>query len=1074
MFRRVIAPVILAAIAIASAPTTAQPVEPTNGPRHVSPNWHALTGATVTTSPGNTIENATLVFRDGAIVAAGRDIAIPEGARVWESEGLYVTPAFIEPFFEVDAPEPEAAGAHWNKGVKPQRSALDGGGASDGDASGLRSMGYAIANIAPKGGIFRGTSAVIALHSGDEAPSHHGVVLDDSLFHVASFDRVSGGYPGSQMGSIALVRQTLADVDWYASAHAMSMSAPGKADRPEDNAALRALTNDAPIMWDADDELQALRMIRHSNEFGRTPIVIGTGTEFRRLAAFKDADVRLVVPLTFPREPLVGTMADRESVTLRELQTWEQSPTNAWRLYEAGVDFSMTTSKRRKGEKFHDNLRKAIEHNLPEDVALAAMTTAPADLLGISGIAGTIEPGKLANFIVSDKPIFEKGAEIRDVWVEGVRYEINAAPAPTYEGDWLINGDEKFLVRIGAKNKVSVVDSRHGDDAKETYQGRNVTVSENRMSFDVDSEMIGIEGASMLVDAVFEGNSMHGTVIEPDGGVLEWIATRQPDGETEESEDDDAIEDDQVQDLDVPYVLPTPLGAFGYDVMPYQDSTLVINATIWTCGPEGIIEDGWLLADGQGKIEYVGPSRGEIPNDVNFVFDAEGKHVTPGLIDCHSHTGISGGVNEGTQAVTSEVRIADVINPDAIGWYRQLAGGITAVNQLHGSANPIGGQNSVVKIRWGAATADDMRIDDAIGGIKFALGENVKQSNWGGSNNTRYPQTRMGVETIIRDRFIAAREYGAAWDAYNKIPDREREGALPPRRDLELEALSEIIRGERLIHCHSYRQDEILMLCRVAEEFGFKIGTFQHVLEGYKVAEAIRENAIGASSFSDWWAYKFEVFDAIPDNGAIMHEVGVVVSFNSDSNELARRMNTEAAKAVKYGGVSEEEALKFVTLNPAKQLMIDHRVGSLEAGKDADFVIWSHHPLSTFARPELTVVESRMMFSLDKDTELRSIASAERQRLIQKIITPEPKKESKGEDEGDEIAEDEGKDAARDMVDSPPKAARFSQMQRLRAGVLTDEMLEREYRWMIENGLDPELARCGDCGCSVHSLFKRN
>jgi len=1066
-FCRTVAPVILAATVFIPALTSAQPVEPTNGPRQVSPKWHAITGATVTTSPGNTIENATIIVRNGAIVSAGRDVPVPDGARVWDADGLFITPAFIEPFFEVDSPDPEAAGAHWNSAVKPQRSALDGGGISDGDASGLRKMGFAIANIAPKGGIFRGTSAVVALHSGDSAPSHHGAVLDESLFHVASFDRAGRRtYPGSQMGAIALVRQTLTDVDWHAQARALSIGEPSKAERPEDNEALRALASDAPIMWDADDELQSLRMIRHSNEFGRTPIIVGTGTEFRRLGAFKDAGVRLVIPLTYPREPLVKTMADREYVSLRELQSWEQAPTNAWRLYEAGVRYAFTTSKRRKGEKFHENLRKALEHNLTEETALAALTTVPAEILGISGIAGTIEPGKLANFIVSDKPIFEKDAEIRDVWIDGSRYEINAAPAPSYEGDWAIEADEDFFVRIDAKNKLSVIDSRHGEDDKKTYKGRNVTISENRISFDVDSEMSGVEGASMLVDVVIEGDSMHGSVIEPDGTSLEWIATRLPDDDETESDDSDEAEDEPTGDLDAPYDLPTPLGAFGYNVLPFQDSMLIINATIWTCGPEGIIEDGWLLADGQGKIEYVGPSRGEIPHDVNFVIDARGKHVTPGLIDCHSHTGISGGVNEGTQAVTSEVRIADVINPDAIDWYRQLAGGVTAVNQLHGSANPIGGQNSVVKIRWGAASADEMRFDAAIGGIKFALGENVKQSNWGRNFNTRYPQTRMGIEAIIRDRFIAAREYGDAIAAFGALSDRDRAGALAPRRDLELEALHEILRGERLIHCHSYRQDEILMLCRLAEEFGFKIGTFQHVLEGYKVAEAIREFAIGASSFSDWWAYKFEVFDAIPDNGAIMHEVGVVVSFNSDSNELARRLNTEAAKAVKYGGVSEQEALKFVTLNPAKQLMIDHRVGSLEAGKDADFVVWSHHPLSTFARAEHTVVESRMMFSLDIDRELREFARAERQRIIQKIITPEPKDEKQSEDAGE--------DSEKESADEKPERGRFSLLQQLTAGTLTDEMLEREYLWMIENGLDPQLVRCGDCGCSIHSLFTSN
>ncbi|MDH3590426.1 MAG: amidohydrolase family protein [Planctomycetota bacterium] len=346
-------------------------------------------------------------------------------------------------------------------------------------------------------------------------------------------------------------------------------------------------------------------------------------------------------------------------------------------------------------------------------------------------------------------------------------------------------------------------------------------------------------------------------------------------------------------------------------------------------------------------------------------------------------TGISKGVNDSGQAVTAEVRIGDVTNPDAISWYRQLASGVTTVNSLHGSANPIGGQNQVNKVRWGAIHPDHMHFEGAIAGIKFALGENVKQSNWGDDFVTRYPQTRMGVETLIRDRFLAARDY-------------MKRGEKP--RDLELEALAEILRGERLIHCHSYRQDEILMLCRVAAEFDFKIGTFQHVLEGYKVADAIKENAIGGSAFSDWWAYKVEVQDAIPYNGALMHAVGVVVSFNSDSDSLVRSLNVEAAKAVKYGGVPREEALKFVTLNPAKQLKVDDRVGSIEAGKHADLALWSGDPLSTYSRCVATWVDGEKLYSEQQDKEHRAFIHKERRRIIAKLLK---RKKEKPEDAGE-------------------------------------------------------------------------
>jgi len=357
------------------------------------------------------------------------------------------------------------------------------------------------------------------------------------------------------------------------------------------------------------------------------------------------------------------------------------------------------------------------------------------------------------------------------------------------------------------------------------------------------------------------------------------------------------------------------------------------------------------------------------------------QHITPGLIDCHSHTAIDGDVNEGTQTISAEVRIGDVVDGNDIDLYRQLAGGLTCANLLHGSANAIGGHNQVIKLRWGG-TPEGLKFKQAPQGIKFALGENPKQSNWGDRFTIRYPQTRMGVEEIIRDEFQAAREYEKRWKEYQKS-----KRGMPPRKDFELEAIVEVLNGLRLVHSHSYRQDEILMLMRLAEEYGFRVATFQHVLEGYMVADAMAQHGAGGSCFSDWWAYKFEVYDAIPYNGALMHDEGVVVSFNSDSNEMARRLNTEAAKAVKYGEVSPEEALKFVTLNPAKQLKIDRWVGSLEPGKDADLVLWSGDPLSTYSVCLQTWIDGAKYFDREEDLKMREEVHKERALLIQKALS---------------------------------------------------------------------------------------
>ena len=449
------------------------------------------------------------------------------------------------------------------------------------------------------------------------------------------------------------------------------------------------------------------------------------------------------------------------------------------------------------------------------------------------------------------------------------------------------------------------------------------------------------------------------------------------------------------QSSDASFPVNYPLGAYGVTGPPERPSSVLIkNVTVWTLDKTGKIDNGAILF-GDGKIQAIIDLAADQPlPDADLVIDGEGGHVTPGIIDCHSHMATDSGVNESGQAITAEVRIGDMIDPDDITIYRQLAGGVTSSNILHGSANPIGGQNQVIKLRWGA-NEEDIKFAGAPLGIKFALGENVKQSNWPRPTG-RYPQTRMGVEQLIDDALRAAEDYNRRHEAYR----RNRIG-LPPRRDLELDALVEICKGERWIHCHSYRQDEILALIRTLDSHEIKIGSFQHILEGYKVADEMFKHGATASSFADWWAYKYEVKDAIPYAGAMMHNAGLVVSFNSDDGELGRRMNQEAAKAVRYGGVDEVEAMKFVTLNPAKQLRIDDRVGSLEPGKDADLVLWSGHPLSNLSRVGQTWVDGRKYFDINEDLKRRQENQQHRNALIQKILTSGAKMEPKSKDNTD-------------------------------------------------------------------------
>ena len=422
--------------------------------------------------------------------------------------------------------------------------------------------------------------------------------------------------------------------------------------------------------------------------------------------------------------------------------------------------------------------------------------------------------------------------------------------------------------------------------------------------------------------------------------------------------------------------------AYGVTQLPIEESILFQNATVWTNENEGILYNCDVAIE-QGKIIAVGnklePSI--FKNTKNIVFiDATNKHITSGIIDEHSHIAISRGVNEGTQAVTSEVRIGDVINADDINIYRQLAGGVTIAQLLHGSANPIGGQSAIIKLRWGQM-AENLKYKNAKPFIKFALGENVKQSNWGSKYRTRFPQTRMGVEQIIYDALIRAKEYEENLIKYKKNTIR-----IKPRRDLELDALVEVMNKERFVTCHSYIQSEILMLMSLAEKFNFTINTFTHILEGYKIARELKNHGANASTFSDWWAYKYEVNDAIPYNATLLAHAGVNTAINSDDAEMGRRLNQEAAKMIKYGQASQEEAWKSVTLNPAKMLQIDEFVGSIKKGKDADIVIWSNNPLSMYSIVEKTYIDGRCYFSLEKDLQNREIIQKEKANLLNKIL----------------------------------------------------------------------------------------
>jgi imidazolonepropionase-like amidohydrolase len=970
---------------------------PAMGLRQNTPTVHAFTNARIVQAPGTTIEGATLIIRDGLISSVG-SASIPQDARIWDMKGMTIYPGLIDAYSDYGMPKPrlgtqeatqpqelrpaETRGASsWTDAVLAQQNAAELFSPDTKTAETIRSQGFTTTLVVPKNGNLKGTSTLVNL--GDRKPND--VILRSSVAHHISLavDPRREAYPTSLMGVIALVRQTLLDADWYQKAFKAYRKKPSLP-RPETNEPLAALKDvpggAMPVVIETSDELDFLRAQAIGIEFGLNLIVLGSGYEYRQLQAVAQSKRDVILPLNFPETPSVQTPEEALDVSLADLRHWDEAPENPKRLQEAGVHFALTSALLKDKRMFLIQLRKAVRRGLREDAALAALTTTPARMFGVENRLGSLEPGKLANFVITNGDLFAEKTAIREVWIDGIRYEVTPAPDVDPRGTWSLvlageaPGDTTSLKIRGEPDELQGAVKR-----KKEVKLSALNISASRLMLTFPGDSLGYPGIVRMT-AIVSAQKLEGSGEWPDGKPFSFSGTRvspfvnEPDTTTQRT----------VSPALFPQV--SPPGEFGREAVPAQyPVVLVKNATVWTCGPEGKIEEGDVLIE-KGKIKKIGKNIGA-PAGATII-DAKGRHITPGVIDAHSHMAESGDVNEATRAVSAEVRMTDIIDHRDISIYRALAGGTTEVHVLHGSANPIGGQGQLIKLRWGMPP-EGLKFEGAPPTIKFALGENVKQANWPEGSAKRYPQTRMGVEQTMRDEFKAALDYERAWKQF------EEDGSgIPPRRNLELDAILEVLHGKRLVNCHAYRQDEILMMMRLAEDCGFRIRTFEHILEGYKVADIMAKLGVGGSTFSDWWGYKLEVYDAIPYNGALMHDQGVLVSFNSDSDELSRRLNWDAAKAMKYGGLAEEEALKLVTINPARQLGVDRRVGSLEPGKDADLVIWSGNPLSVYTRCEQTWIDGRKYFDREEDRRLYAEGQRQRAMLVQKALltkkTPAP------------------------------------------------------------------------------------
>ncbi len=961
-------PALLLVLFFGSPCLTAQVTFPYNGVYDQREGAYAFTGATVHVSPDRTIDNATLTIRDGKIVSVTAAGAVPAGAVEVQLAGKHLYPSFVEVYGNYGMPDPETSGPRgsrrstppqlesntegaysWNQAMRPETDAAALFTIDHKAAKALREAGFGTVSTHQHDGISRGTAAVVSL---DET-SDNTVLLKRNAAHHLSFDKGTSrqNYPNSRMGTMALLRQTYLDADWYA-----------KQRGQEVNLSLAAWNDvqDLPQIFEVSNWQDALRADKVGDEFQQQYVIRGGGDEYQRLAPLRASGATFILPLTFPETYDVSDPFAADLVSIAQLRHWERAPGNVAAVAEAGIPFVLTGEGFKKAADLHEAMRKAVDAGASPEVVFAAFTTGPAELLGISDMVGTLEQGKLANFIVTDKDLFTEKATIYQNWVQGHPYELkplqSSELADAYD---LTVGGQAYAATVTGepgdqKMKISVAGDTTGHDVNFTESGGVYTLRFRP----------GKDGGYYRINATPDGDGFTGSGRGPDGEMVSFTAT--PKAGTASTDDEPAKTPEAAKSPDYKSRLTYPNIAYGITEMPTAGRVLFRNATVWTNEADGILEEtDVLIAD--GKISRVGKN---LSAAGATVIDATDMHLTSGVIDEHSHIALLD-VNEGTQSSTAEVRMADVVDAVDENIYRQLAGGVTTSQLLHGSANPIGGQSALIKLRWGA-TPEEMMFEGADPFIKFALGENVKQSNWGDNARVRYPQTRMGVEQIFENYFSRAAEYG-----------RELKAGKNVRRDLELETLLEILNGERFITCHSYQQGEINMLMELAERHDFRVNTFTHILEGYKVADKMAEHGAAGSTFSDWWAYKYEVNEAIPYNGAIMHEQGVVTAFNSDDAEMARRLNQEAAKAVLFGGVSEEEAWKFVTLNPAKMLHIDDRVGSVQAGKDADLVLWNDNPLSIYARAERTFIDGREYFNREANEARRQELLNERNALIQ-------------------------------------------------------------------------------------------
>jgi imidazolonepropionase-like amidohydrolase len=977
----------------------AQTTFPENDVADPRNNVFAFINATIVKDPQTTIANATMVIREGKITAIGGGVEVPKDAVVIDCKGKYIYPSFIDIYSDYGIAIPErqrttfdfrapaqmtsnTKGAYdWNQAIKPETDASKIFAVDEAKAKPLRDLGFGSVLTHDKDGIARGTGVFVTLCTEKE----NLVIIKEkaSAHYSLSKGTSTQSYPSSMMGTIALLRQTYLDAQWYKS----------KPAKEGVNLSLQAWLDNQqlPQIFEANDKWNDLRADRIGDEFGVQYIIKGGGNEYQRMDDIAATKAAYILSLNYPQAMDVEDPNDARFISLADMKHWELSPINPATFEKANIPFCLTTADLRDVKQFSGNLRKAFDYGLSETKALEALTKTPATLLNVYDKVGSLETGKLANFLITSGPIFNEKTAIIQNWIQGKKYGVKEEEWNNIKGTYNLilasaNGSNNYILEVKNNNSASVI-AKDTLTTKFAYDGKLVKLSFSspvgpRRQQARDSTEQGANpqrgrmgggrsGATFLLSGVVAGDEWNGNGQDSAGNRITWSANFVKAA---------TMPADSSKKKFPPRLgkVAYPFDGYGWDALPVPENILIRNATVWTSEAEPRLENTDVLVK-NGKIAQIGKN---LSDATAKVIDGTGKYLTAGIIDEHSHIAASS-INEGAHSVTSEVRIGDNLNPEDISIYRELSGGVTSAHILHGSANSIGGQTQLIKLRWGVGD-EGLKFKGWDPFIKFALGENVKHTT--SQTNIRFPDTRMGVEEVFMDAFTRARDY--EHDMQMAEANNKKKGATPimVRRDLQLDALVEILNKKRFITCHSYVQSEITALMRVAEKFGFRVNTFTHILEGYKVADKMKAHGSNASTFSDWWAYKTEVQDAIAYNATIMQKMGLNVCINSDDPEMARRLNQEAAKSVKYGGMSEDEAWKMVTINPAKALHVSDRTGSIKVGKDADLVLWSDNPLSIYAKPLTDIIDGTIYYDVERDAMLRKHITQERNRLIQKLL----------------------------------------------------------------------------------------